>query len=127
MVEFLLELGIDEKDIKNIVEMNKDLVDYEDYKKNVEMLKVIGCDDKEIKNIVISNPNFIIRSNSDIVKLIKEFINLGFKNLNILFDSNPYLLNLDDFELKKFFQKKKKEGLNDDDIIDLIETEFDVI
>lgn len=127
MVDFLLELGIDVKDINNIIEMNKNLVDYEDYKKNVEVLKMIGCDDKEIRNIIISNPNFIIRSNSDVVKLIKAFNSYGFTDLDMLFDSNPYLLNLDDFELIDFFNKKEKEGLSKQEIIDLVETEFDVI
>ena len=127
MLDFLLELGIEGKDINNIKEMNKDLVDYEDYKKNVEVLKMIGCDDKEIRNIIISNPNFIIRSNSDVVKLIKAFNSYGFTDLDMLFDSNPYLLNLDDFELIDFFDKKEKEGLSKQEIIDLVETEFDVI
>lgn len=127
MLDFLLELGIEGKDINNIKEMNKDLVDYEDYKKNVEVLKMIGCDDKEIRNIIISNPNFIIRSNSDVVKLIKAFNSYGFTDLDMLFDSNPYLLNLDDFELIDFFNKKEKEGLSKQEIIDLVETEFDVI
>lgn len=127
MIEFLLELGIDEKDINNILEMNKDLVDYEEYGKNIEVLRMIGCEDKEIRNIIISNPNFIIRSNSDIIKLIKAFNNYGFTDLDMLFDSNPYLLNLDDFELRDFFKEKESEGLSKDDIIDLVETEFGVI
>ena len=127
MIEFLLELGINEKDINNILEMNKDLVDYEEYGKNVEVLRMIGCEDKEIRNIIISNPNFIIRSNSDVVKLIKAFNNYGFTDLDVLFDSNPYLLNLDDFELRDFFKEKESEGLSKDDIIDLVETEFGVI
>ena len=127
MVDFLLELGIDVKDINNIIEMNKNLVDYEDYKKNVEVLKMIGCDDKEIRNIIISNPNFIIRNNGDVVKLIKVFNNYSFTDLDMLFDSNPYLLNLDDFELIDFLMKKEKEGLSKQEIIDLVETEFDVI
>ena len=122
MINYLLELGIDEKDIKNIMEVNKGFTDFDDYEKNVELLKMINCDDKEIRNIIISNPNVLIRNNNDILKLIKCFNKYGFTNLNMLFDSNPYLLNNDDFELVNYFNKKSKEGLSNEDIIDLLES-----
>ena len=121
MINYLLELGIEDNDIKNIVDFNKDLMDFEEYKKNIELLKIIGCDDEEIKNIVISNPNVLVRSNTDLLKLINEFRKYGFTSLNIYFDSNPYLLDKDDFELVNYFEEKKKQGLTNDDIIDLIE------
>ena len=122
MIDYLLELGISDKDIKEIIEVNKGLTYFDDYDKNIELLKIINCDDKEIRNIIISNPNILMRSNSDLVKLINCLNNYGFTNLNILFDSNPYLLNNDDFEVINFFNKKKKQGLLKEDIIDLIET-----
>ena len=124
MINFLLELGIEEKEIKNLMEQINDFVDYEDHEKNIEILRSINCSEKQIKNIVISNPIFLIRSNSDIVKLVKTLIDFGFKDLDEIFDTNPYLLNKDDFEIVNYFNSKQNEGLSNDDILDLIESNF---
>lgn len=125
MINYLLDLGIDENDIKNIMEFNNGLTDYEEYDKNVETLEMIGCNDKEIRNIIISNPNILIRSNLDILKLIKTLASYGFNTLNITFDTNPFLLNKDSYEIDEFFKEKRKQNLSDDEIIDLIENEID--
>ncbi len=125
MINYLLDLGIDENDIKNIMEFNNGLTDYEEYDKNIETLEMIGCNDKEIRNIIISNPNILIRSNLDILKLIKTLASYGFNTLNITFDTNPFLLNKDSYEIYEFFKEKRKQNLSDDEIIDLIENEID--
>ena len=125
MINYLLDLGIDENDIKNIIEFNNGLTDYEEYDKNIETLEMIGCNDKEIRNIIISNPNILIRSNLDILKLIKTLASYGFNTLNITFDTNPFLLNKDSYEIDEFFKEKRKQNLSDDEIIDLIENEID--
>ena len=126
MINYLLDLGIDENDIKNIMEFNNGLTDYEEYDKNIETLEMIGCNDKEIRNIIISNPNILIRSNLDILKLIKTLASYGFNTLNITFDTNPFLLNKDSYEIDEFFKEKRKQNLSDDEIIDLIENEIDI-
>ena len=126
MINYLLDLGIDENDIKNIIEFNNGLTDYEEYDKNIETLEMIGCNDKEIRNIIISNPNILIRSNLDILKLIKTLASYGFNTLNITFDTNPFLLNKDSYEIDEFFKEKRKQNLSDDEIIDLIENEIDI-
>ena len=125
MINYLLDLGIDENDIKNIMEFNNGITDYEEYDKNIETLEMIGCNDKEIRNIIISNPNILIRSNLDILKLIKTLASYGFNTLNITFDTNPFLLNKDSYEIDEFFKEKRKQNLSDDEIIDLIENEID--
>ena len=125
MINYLLDLGIDENDIENIMEFNNGLTDYEEYDKNIETLEMIGCNDKEIRNIIISNPNILIRSNLDILKLIKTLASYGFNTLNITFDTNPFLLNKDSYEIDEFFKEKRKQNLSDDEIIDLIENEID--
>lgn len=123
MIDFLLSLGISENEIKDIMEFNKYLLDYGDYEKNIEILKIIGCDDKEIKNIIISNPNILIRDSNDIINLVKCFNKYRFSYLNILFDSNPFLLNKDDYELEEYIKEKKNMGLGLDEIIDLLDSE----
>ena len=81
------------------------------------LLKKIGCDDIQINNILKSNPYYLEKSNEEVLDLIKCLLDYGFNNLNILFDSNPYILNLEPFEIKKYIDKRKKyESL--EDIID---------
>ena len=59
------------------------------------ILKMIGCSDTEISNIIGSNPEFLITPTESILKLITKLKSYGFTLLNILFDSNPYILNID--------------------------------
>ena len=79
-----------------------------------------------------------LRGNADVKKIENEKINellglndnsiknLGFvKNkeyLNLLFDSNPELLNKDVFEIEEFINKKKNDGISLEDIVDLIDS-----
>ena len=51
---------------------------------------------------------------------LKEELNITY--LNLLFDSNPFLLSKEKFEIKEFVSKKEKEGLTKEDIKDLIES-----
>ena len=121
MKNYLLELDISETDVLEIIKINNNLTDYDDYKKNIEILKMIDCSDSEIKNIIISNPNILIRNSDELIKLINCLTNYGFTNLNSLFDSIPELLSKDDYEIVNYFNDRKKEGLLEDDTIDLIE------
>ena len=41
---------------------------------------------------------------------------IGLNNLYIIFDSNPFLFNIDYKELEKKYKKLLKEGLNDEEI-----------
>lgn len=124
MHNFLQNLGISDDDIKDIIEFNEGLVDYDNYKENVDLLKGIGCTEKEIRNIIISNPNVLIRDNKDLLDLVACLKYYGFNDLNLLFDSNPYLLNKDDFELKEYVEEKKKIGLEMNDIIRELENDL---
>ena len=64
----------------------------------------------QIKNIVSSNAQYLDRSENDIQKLISKMKEKGFTTLNILFDGNPYILNLDDFEIENYIENRAKEG-----------------
>ena len=64
----------------------------------------------QIKNIVSSNAQYLDRSENDIQKLISKMKETGFTTLNILFDGNPYILNLDDFEIENYIENRAKEG-----------------
>ena len=120
MKEILKEIGISEKTINqmedifpNIKELNK-----EDVLKKIEILKDLNCSDIQIRNIISSNAMYLDRSNTDIYKLIQTLKELGFDCLDLLFDGNPNILNLDEFEIKRYINKRIENGELLEDIID---------
>ena len=125
MISILKELEMEDQDIKNILSMDIDFdsFDINDVKGNIELLKLFGFSLKEIKNIVIANPMFLNNMKKDTLDLLnylKEELNITY--LNLLFDSNPFLLSKEKFEIKEFVNKQEKEGLTKEDIKDLIES-----
>ena len=125
MISILKELEMEDQDIKNILSMDIDFdsFDINDIKGNIELLKLFGFSLKEIRNIVIANPMFLNNMKKDTLDLLnylKEELNITY--LNLLFDSNPFLLSKEKFEIKEFVNKQEKEGLTKEDIKDLIES-----
>ena len=113
----LYDLGIDEGDIKLMLEEIEYLVDIPENEvvEKIEILRFIECSEKQIKHIIISNPQFLICSNRDILELIRKLNELGIKNLNLFFESNPYFLNKDVSEIEDYINERieKKEILVD--------------
>ena len=120
----LFELGINEDDIKSMIELCPMITDMSDdeIKKKIDMLSFIGCNNRHIRNIIVSNPNYLDRIDDDIVKLINYLNKIGVSNIYLLFDSNPYLLNKDKFEIEEYINSKIELGLFIDDIIDEFES-----
>lgn len=120
MEEILKDLSISEKTINQMKEICPNIKELkgDDILKKIEMLKNIKCDDIQIRNIISSNALFLDRSNTDIEKLIALLKDLGFEYLNLLFDGNPNILNLDDFEIKNYINKRKNNGELLEDIVD---------
>ena len=120
MKEMLKKIGISEKTINQMEEICpniKDLTKKEVLNK-IEILKDINCDDIQIRNIISSNAMYLDKSNTDINKLINELRKLGFDNLDLLFDGNPNILNLDDFEVRKYIEDRERNGELLEDIVD---------
>lgn len=120
-METLYRLGIGDTDIKTMLEVCPDIkeLNNEEIEDKIYLLETLKCSEKQIRNIIISNPMYLDRSNKDIVFLIDKLMSLGMTSLNILFDSYPYLLNKDVFEIDEYLEKK--EG-NLEDIIDELES-----
>ena len=120
----LLELGINEFDLKNMLYVVPNIVDMSDKEidDKIDILKYVGCNDRHIKNIIISIPGYLDRVICDLLKLINYLNTNGFSNLNLLFDSNPYFLNYDVFEVRNYINKQINLGKNMTDIIDEIES-----
>lgn len=122
MLDKLIELGIRETDINNIKEfINED--NLEDFNKIIELLKNLNCSESMIRNIVVGNP-FIMNSDyEDILALTNYLTSIGFKNINLLYDSYPMFLNKDVLEIKEYIDSKIKNNNSLEDIIDEIESE----
>ena len=120
MKEILKKIGISEKTINQMEEICPNIKDLtnEEVLSKIEILKDINCDDIQIRNIVSSNAMYLDKSNTDINKLINELRKLGFDNLDLLFDGNPNILNLDDFEVRKYIKDRERNGELLEDIVD---------
>ncbi len=120
MEEILKEIGISENTISQMEELCPNIKELskEEIEKKIEKLKEMKCDDIQVRNIISSNAIYLDRSVTDVDKLINTMKDLGFDNLNILLDGNPYILNLDDFEIKNYITKREEKGELLEDIVD---------
>lgn len=120
----LNNLGIEEKDIKNMTEQCPNILSLEENEitRKVEILKQIGCKEEHIRNILICNPYYLDRLETDILNLIRYLIKNKFECLYLLFDSNPFILNKDVFEIEKYINDKIANEEQLEDIIDELDS-----
>ena len=123
-MEELYNLGISDTTLKCMIEINPEILEMSNNEKNEkkDILKTINCTHREILNIISSNALMLSRTNSGLIDLINYLKELGFDNLNILFDSNPYILNLEPFEIKRYIDDKLNDGESVDDVIDELDS-----
>ncbi len=119
MIE-IYNMGISEATLKNMLEINPEIAELtsQDIIEKEEILKGINCSKLQVLNIISSNPLFLSKTNGDIIKLLNFLTDIGFTSLNILIDSNPYVLNLDPFEIKNYIDNRVSKGKTIDEIID---------
>ena len=116
----LFNLGLSEGTIKSMMEMNNEIKDMSDKEiiEKIELLKKLNCSGNQISNIIGSNSMYLSRTNGDIINLVNKLYEFGFNTLNILFDSNPYILNLEPFEIEEYINKRVSFGEELSDIVD---------
>lgn len=121
-MDCLIRFGFTIEEINILMDTNEDisLVSDSDVNEIINLLKNNNCSIDTIKNIFICNPFTITNNINDTIKLIDKLKELGFKNINLLFDSNPYILNISDKTIEKLYNKKKDEGLEKSEILDFI-------
>ena len=119
MIE-LFELGISEETINDMISLFPEIRDMneKDLQKKVTILEKLDCSRNQIANIIGSNPEYLTKSNTVVLELMNKLIDLGFRNLNILFDSNPYVLNFEAFEIDNYINNRIKNGELLEDIVD---------
>jgi hypothetical protein len=86
-------------------------------------LKKIGCDERIIKNVIMSNEQVLSRSMSDLEKLVAKLREIGLTDIVDLLDANPYILNLDAYEIDDYIKRKEESGESFDEIVDALESE----
>ena len=121
-MDSLIRFGFTIEEITILMDSNEDIsyISDNDVKEIINLLKNNNCSNDTIKNIFICNPFSITNSINDTNKLIDKLKELGFNNINLLLDTNPYILNISDKFIEKLYNKKKEEGLSKDEIIDFI-------
>ena len=122
-VEELFNIGISENTAKGMLEINPNIKDMsnKEIMAKISLLKSIDCTDSEVLNIISSNPLYLNKTSEDIQELFKYLTKIGFSTLNILFDSNPDILNLEPFEIDSYIDKRLDKEENISDIIDDLE------
>ena len=116
----LYNLELSDNTIKEMCELNPEVMDLteEEIIKKEELLENLGADRQEIINIIGSNSLYLSRTDEEISNLVACLKKYGFTNLNILFDSNPYILNLDPFEIDNYINDRVQKGEELSDIVD---------
>ena len=119
-MEELYRIGISENTIKNMLELVPSISEMseKEIKEKEIILEKVNCDENQVINIISSNPMYLDRTNDGILRLINKLKSYGFDMLNILFDSNPYILNLEVFEIEKYINSRLDSGEELEDIID---------
>lgn len=119
-MEELYRIGISENTIKNMLELVPTISEMseKEIKEKELILKKINCDENQIINIISSNPMYLDKTNDIVLGLISKLKSYGFSMLNILFDSNPYILNLEVFEIENYINNRLDSGEELEDIID---------
>ncbi len=116
----ILKLGLSENTINSMIELNVQLknITNEEVIEKINLLRKINCSENQILNIISSNSLYFNKSREGILKLFNYLSDLGFELLNILLDSNPYILNLEIFEIDRYIMERVKKGENKEEIID---------
>lgn len=122
-MDSLIRFGFTIEEIQIMMDSNEDIsqVKSREIDGLIAILKNVGCSSEHIKNILLCNP-FCLTNDLNCTKdLINTFFKLGFCALYVLFDSDPYLLNMNCLELEKLYSQKLEEGLEKEEIFDFIQ------
>lgn len=126
MEEWLISnLNINADDYKTMLESNPSLdeVAVSDAIEIIDFLEGIGCDKRLIRNVIMSNPLVLSRSISDLEKIVAKLQQIGLTDIVDLLDANPYILNLDAYEIDEYIAKRENSGESFDEIVAALESE----
>ena len=114
-----------EREIEELVEQNKEIKvrKKEDIRRILKLLADQKCTNKELRNIIKINPFVLTRNPDALEELIYKLKEYKVLHVNKVFDCYPYITNKYAYEIDTFFFIKQKEGLDDKEIIKILEEE----
>ena len=123
MIDYLIELGFSEDEIKEFVNQYENILDTDNFniKNKLHYLNELEFDNSEIKNIILANPLYINKADDELINLIHTLKKYGVNDLKNLININPYILNLDSIDIELFFKKRTNNILSNEDLVDLLE------
>ena len=123
-MDALIRFGFTIEEIKDMMDTNDSIEEVSEVLiySLIDILKEIGCTQEDIKDILLCNPFYLTRDLDKIHDLMDQLKKVGCKHLNLIFDTNPYLLNMDVKELDRFYNKKIHEGYTNEEILEMIES-----
>ena len=119
-MDVLIRYGFSIDEIKNMMDTNEEIEGIPD--KNIyeliDILGSVGCMNNHIKNIFYSNPFSLSKNIKEIKRTIEALKEIGLTHIEVLLDTNPYLLNIKETEIRKIKKQKEKEGWIEEQIQD---------
>lgn len=109
-----------EEELKFLLETNPNLSYALEIDKLIQVLIQCDCNIDLIKHIILSNPKYLTNDYYKVVELINKLNEIGLTELEIIFESYPYLLNKYGFEIDDFVNKRLQNGSTIEEIRKLI-------
>ena len=69
----------------------------------------IGVSEEEISNMIDLYNEIETLEDEDVLKTLNKLKDLGYDDLNILIDSDPYILSLEEYEIKSYLEEENYE------------------
>ena len=112
MEETLRKLGLSDETIADMADMCPEIEELteEEIAEKINLLRDIGCDDEQIADIIASNPFYLDCIDTDVINLTGRLREYGFTDIASLLEGNPFILNLDDFEVDEYMKKRLYKG-----------------
>ena len=116
----LIRFGFSIDEINNMMNSNPEINDISDndVSEIINILKGIDCSKDQIMNILVTNPFVLTGEITEIKKIIVKLLDFGIEDLAFLFDTNPFLLNINYKEIDSTIKRKTKMGESIDEIKD---------
>lgn len=122
-MESLLQI-FNEDEVVELIELNPEIrnVSDDNINKLINILKNYKFSVSRLKNIIKSNPFYLSRDIDEVDALINKLLEKEIYNVGIIIDTYPLFLNYYDEDIDEFFDLKSNEELNNDEIVELIES-----
>ena len=127
-MDILLQL-FNRKELDRIISKCEDLkkLKKDDISNIINFFHELNFDDTYIRFIIMGNPTFLLRSSDKLRELIDALKEYGVTDVDLCIYLYPEILNKSVYEIDNFYIKKHLEGLDNESINLLLETEPSLI